>query len=237
MPRPAHILAGPGDVAEVAVTSGDPARTEQLSKMLRDVRLVNSNRGFTTYTGYHGQTRITVATHGIGGPSTAIVCEELHMLGAETIVRFGTAGGLVRALGVGDFVVPTGAAYPRGSLQAYVDDGYLPAVPDFSLTGRLIGESRTAKLRFRDGLVFSSDSFYTQDYPALEPWVKRGVLAVEMECATLFTLGLLRGFRTAAMLMVSNSLVVKSQSELRTAENLAASTEKGARALFDALSV
>jgi len=204
--------------------------------MLRDAKLVNSNRGFTTYTGYFDKTRLTVATHGIGGPSTSIVFEELHMLGAKTIIRFGTAGGLVRGLGTGDFVIATGAAYPKGSLQAYIDDGFLPAVPDFELTYRLIQACRNAKLKAREGLVFSSDSFYTQDLASLERWVKRGVIAVEMECATLFTLGLIRGFKTAALLMLSNSLVTKSEEKLAPAKELEPFAAKGARAIFEALS-
>jgi 5'-methylthioadenosine phosphorylase len=236
MPVPAHILAAPGEIAETAVISGDPARIEQLSKMLLDAKLVNSNRGFITYTGHYGKKRITLATHGIGGPSTAIVVEELHMLGAETIVRFGTAGGLVPGLGIGDYVVPTGAAYHEGSLLAYADEGSpQPAVPDSALTRRLAQSCKSAGLRFREGLVYSSDAYYTQDYKSLEPWVKRGVLAVEMECATLFTLALLRGFNAGGLLMLSNSLVNKSEGDLAPAEKLRPSAEKGALAIFDAL--
>jgi 5'-methylthioadenosine phosphorylase len=235
VPTPAHILARPGDIAEVAVVSGDPARVEQLAKTLRDAKLVNSNRGFITYTGYHGEKRLTIATHGIGGPSTAIVVEELHMLGAKAIIRFGTAGGLVAGLRIGDFVVPTGAAYPRGSLTEYFEEGSLPAVPDFALTRELIESCDRAGLTHREGLVYSSDGFYTQDFVTLEPWVSRGVIAVEMECATLFTLGLLRGFRTAALLMLSNSLVNKSESDLAQAEKLRPFAGKGAAAIFDAV--
>jgi len=236
MSVPAHILARPGDIAETVVISGDPARTEQLSGLLKDAKLVNSNRGFLTYTGRYRKKRITVATHGIGGPSTAIVAEELHMLGAKTIVRFGTAGGLVRGLGTGDFVVPTGAAYSKGSVLAYVDEGFLPAVPDHELTHAIIESCKKAKLKHREGLVFSSDAFYTQGLESLELWVSRGVLAVEMECATLFTLGLVRGFKTASLLMLSNSLVNKSEGELATAQRLKPFAGRGALALFDALS-
>jgi len=236
MPVPAHILARPGDIAETVVMSGDPARTEQLSGMLKDAKLVNSNRGFLTYTGTYRKKRITVATHGIGGPSTAIVAEELHMLGAKTIVRFGTAGGLVSGLNTGDFVVPTGAAYSKGSVLAYIDEGFLPAVPDLELTHDIIRSCKKAKLKHRGGLVFSSDAFYTQGMESLELWVSRGVLAVEMECATLFTLGLVRGFKTASLLMLSNSLVKKSESELATAQRLKPFARRGALALFDALS-
>jgi 5'-methylthioadenosine phosphorylase len=94
---------------------------------------------------------------------------------------------------------------------------------------------KMARLKFREGLVYSSDSFYSQDLASLEPWIKRGVLAVEMECATLFTLGLLRGFKTAALLMLSNSLVNKSESELVPATELKPFAAKGAQAIFDTL--
>jgi 5'-methylthioadenosine phosphorylase len=236
VPLPAHILAKPEEIAEVAVVSGDPARVEQLAKMLRDAKLVNSNRGFTTYTGYYGKKRVTVATHGIGGPSTAIVVEELHMLGAKTIVRFGTAGGLVSGLRIGDYVVPTGAAYAKGSLAEYADEGApTPAIPDSGLTHTLERACKAARLKVREGLVYSSDAFYSQDYASLEPWVKKGVIAVEMECATLFTVGMLRGFKTGALLMMSNSLVNKSEGDLAPAPKLRTYVTKGALAIFEAL--
>ena len=236
MPPPAHILAGPGDVADVAIISGDPARTEQLSQILREARLVNSNRGLTTYTGYFAEKRMTVATHGIGGPSAAIAIEELHMLGARTIIRFGTCGGLVAGLRTGDFVIPTGAAYSKGSVLSYVTDGFLPAVPDFRVTENLTRASRKAGLNFMEGLVYSSDAFYTQDISSLKRWVKRGVLAVEMECATLFTIGLIRGFKTGALLMMSNSLVNKAEADLAQAKKLEPFVSKGAKAIFEAVS-
>ena len=157
------------------------------------------------------------------------------MLGVKTMVRFGTAGGLVPSLMIGDFLIPTGAAYSDGSLSAYLGDGSLPAVPDLELTSRLVRGFAKAGLSARQGLVFSSDAFYTQDLQVLEPWVKRGVIAVEMECATLFTLGLIRGFKAASLLMLSNSLVNKSEADLATADKLAPFAEKGARALFDTL--
>ena len=203
--------------------------------MLRNPKLVNSNRGFTTYTGHYDKRRVTVATHGIGGPSAAIVLEELHMLGVQTIVRFGTAGGLVPGLGIGDFVIPTGAACSGGSVQAYARDTSTPAVPDPDLTGRLVRACKKRGLKAREGLVYSSDGFYTQDLKFLRPWIRKGALAVEMECAMMFTLASLRDFRAAALLLLSNSLVDKSESKLAGAKQLRPFVESGALAVLDAL--
>ena len=66
----------------------------------------------------------------------SIVFEELVMLGARSMVRLGTAGAMIRGLNRGDFIIPTGAAHPGGSLRSYVPDGILPPVADIGLTSK-----------------------------------------------------------------------------------------------------
>jgi len=234
-PQPVHLRVKPKDISKLVVTTGDPARTDHLAGMLKDAKLVNTNRGFTTYTGYYNGNRITVSTHGVGGPSSAIVFEELRMLGAKAIVRLGSTGGMVKGLSVGDFVIPTGAAYTEGSLRMYVPDGVLPAVPDLDLTRRLVENCKSEGAKYMVGLVFSSDAFYSEDVAFLEKWTKRGVISVEMECATLFTLGLLKGFKAASLLVVSDSLVKEAEKELVPAEKLVPYVEKAGRIVFKAL--
>lgn len=235
MPDPVHLRVSPGDVAELVVTSGDPARTEQLARMLGESKLVNTNRGLITYSGYYGKRRVTVSTHGMGGPSASIVFEELWMMGAKVIVRLGTSGGLVDELRVGDFVIPTGAAYARGSLGSYGRDGALPALPDLDLQRRLVERCTSEGVVFKSGLVFSSDAFYGEDRASLDDWVKRGAVGVEMECATLFTLGRLRGFRSAGLLIVSNSKVRRDDGGPATAEILSPYVEKAGRIVLDSM--
>jgi 5'-methylthioadenosine phosphorylase len=237
MPNPVHIRAKRTDIAPLVVAVGDPARTEQLAAMLKDARIVNTNRGFVIYTGRYDDKRVTVATHGVGGPSSAIVFEELHMLGATTIVRLGSSGGMVKELSKGDFIVPTGAAHSGGSLGMYIPDGVLPPVPDLGLTTKLIEGCSTEGVKFKAGLVFSSDAFYNEDSSFLEKWVSRGVIGVEMECATLFTLASLRRFKAASLLIVSDSLVRSAEKEMATAETLKAQVEKAGRIVLKALTV
>ena len=122
---------------------GIPERTEQIAQIVKDAKLVNSNRGFITYTGYFNGERITVATHGVGGPSSAIVFEELHILGAKVIVRLGTTGAMIKRLNTGDFAIPTGPAYTEGLLKMCVPDGVLPAVPDLDLTRRIVDDCKS----------------------------------------------------------------------------------------------
>src|SRR5207247_1438829 len=59
----------------------------------------------------------------------------------------------------------------------------------------------------RVGPIVSSDVFYNPDSGQYERWSQRGVLAVEMEAAVLFTLGALRGVQAGALLTVSDVVV------------------------------
>ncbi len=59
----------------------------------------------------------------------------------------------------------------------------------------------------RVGPIVSSDIFYQPDPDQARRWSERGILAVEMEAAVLFTLGALRRIQTGCMLVVSDVFV------------------------------
>jgi 5'-methylthioadenosine phosphorylase len=227
------LLCKKDDVADRVITSGDPARIEQISKLLSEPRLINTNRGYLAYTGSYKGKKVTLCCHGIGGPSSAIVFEELVLLGARLIMRLGTAGAMSKRLKVGDFVIPTGAAYEHGSLKNYIPKLGFPAIPDIELSSAIIRESIKKNVLPVIGLIVSSDAFYAEDPAFVKKWVKLGVISVEMECATLYTLGLLRGFKAASLLIITNSLVDPAQSQFASAEILRPYIDKAAKILLD----
>ena len=210
MPEPQHIKARKGDIAERVVISGDPARVELLSKLLRPRRLVNRYRGYLTYSGRFRGEDFTVACHGIGGPSAAIAVEELVMLGARLFVRLGTCGGLLKSMKVGDLVVATGAGYLGGTLDHYFGGRKIEPRPDARITELLIEGAAKERLRYHTGDVFSTDAFYNEKMDFGHGPAKGRYSAVEMECATVFGLGMLRGVKTGCLLIVSDNV---SQTE------------------------
>ena len=71
--------------------------------------MFNHNRGLWGYTGTASDGEpLTIMSHGMGGPSAAIVLEELCDLGLELVVRVGTCGALVDGLALGDLIAVTG---------------------------------------------------------------------------------------------------------------------------------
>ena len=234
--KPQHLTAKPGEVAERVVVVGDPARAKMVSELLQDAKVVSENRALYVYTGYYNGKRVSVAVHGIGGPSAAIVFEELRMLGAKVMVRLGTAGSLRKEIDVTDAVVVSGASYYSGGvLGVYAPNCCLATAPDPWVTVKLYEEAKKAGLKVHVGPVISNDAFYAESPDFAEFWAKRGMVAVEMECATLFALGWMRGFKTGALVIIADSLVEPSKKDLLKHEQLAPTMEKAARAVLNAI--
>src|SRR3954470_20132250 len=85
------------DVAERVLLPGDPGRALRLAQQLITgvPKMLNHNRGLWGYSGVALDGHpLTVQATGMGGPSTAIVAEELIMLGARRLLRVGTCGAL-----------------------------------------------------------------------------------------------------------------------------------------------
>jgi len=64
------------------------------------------------------------------------------------------------------------------------------------------------------GIARSHDSFYTDQEAEIDAyWSRQGVLGADMETAALFTIGSLRGFKTASIL---NNVVAYEQDTLES---------------------
>ncbi|MEM1873587.1 MAG: purine-nucleoside phosphorylase [Acidilobaceae archaeon] len=233
-----HLRVQRGSVARDVLVCGDPARVDVLSELLEEARVVSTHRGFKVVSGLYRGRSVSVASHGIGGPSAAIVFEELRQAGAERIVRLGTAGGLRPGVSVGSVVVATGAGYLHGgcALGQYAPGFCLPASPDVALTARIMESLKRHEVGFVEGAVFTSDAFYTESRELAEKLSSLGFVAIEMETATLFALGRLRGFKTASVLVVCNVLYGEEAGKVfLTTEELAGVFMRVGRAVLDAL--
>jgi DeoD family purine-nucleoside phosphorylase len=227
MPATIHVHPT-APLAPRVLLPGDPARALLLAQeLLEQPKMFNHNRGLWGYSGTaHDGAPLTIQSTGMGGPSAAIVATELIELGAATLVRVGTCGGLGADLTLGELVIATAALPEDGTSRALGASG--PVSADAELVEAL-GRSGAA----RAGPVASSDLFYDEREHLMDEWAQRGALAVEMECATLFTLAGARGVRAGALLIVSD-LVRGSRARIDVEELHAAELragELGARAL------
>ncbi|MFN0147204.1 MAG: purine-nucleoside phosphorylase [Dehalococcoidia bacterium] len=198
---PIHLKAEPGEVATVAFLVGDPGRATRMAAMLAGARCYNENRGLLGYTGTWEGVRVSVQTTAMGGPSTAIVVEELADLGVRTAVRLGTCGAIAERVGMLDLVVATASVPMDGTTRQYVGGDPFAPVADFEVTRALVDAAAAGARASHAGLFITEDAFYRQPM-GWDTWRNRGVLAVEMEAATLFTVALHRGLRAGAICLV-----------------------------------
>jgi DeoD family purine-nucleoside phosphorylase len=205
---PIHVRAEPGDYAEACLLPGDPLRAKYIAEtFLDDVVQRNGERGMLGYTGTFGGAPVSVQASGMGCPSAAIVIEELVQLGVEKIMRVGTCGGLQPDLAMGELVIALSATAADSTASHYVGGEPHAPTADFGLVHEAVHQAKHLGKPVRVGPIVSSDIFYQPDPDQARRWSERGIVAVEMEAAVLFTLGALRRIQAGCMLLVSDLVV------------------------------
>jgi uridine phosphorylase len=193
---PVH-LRPTAPVAARALLPGDPGRALALAQALLgdDRRMSNHHRGLWGYTGtaLDGEA-LTIQSTGIGGPSAAVVLEELAALGVSVALRLGTCRALDDELRVGALLAVTEVLSADGTSRA------LGAPPRRALDAGLT--AALAESADRAGPVVSTDLFYDADGAAGAAWRTEGALARDLQTAALAAVARLRGLRFGALLAV-----------------------------------
>src|SRR5919112_681126 len=119
MPHSPEILKPHEPVAERVLLPGDPGRALRLATQLMDgPRMLNHYRGLWGYSGEAADgDLLTIQSTGLGGPSAAAVVAALVALGAQRLIRVGTAAGL-GATPLGAIVVADEALAADGTSRA-----------------------------------------------------------------------------------------------------------------------
>ncbi len=205
--RQFHIQTLPEEVGRYVILPGDPGRVPKIAEYLDGARQVAHNREYNVYTGTLCGEKVTVCSTGIGGPSAAIAVEELIKCGADTFIRIGTSGGIDLKVIGGDLIIASSAIRGEGTSYEYLPKGY-PAAADFEVVTALAQSAAELSAdedgsRYHVGVVHSKDSFYGEVEPEAsavsedlktrwESYLKCGCLTSEMECAAIFSVGIVR---------------------------------------------
>lgn len=199
--------------ATLALLPGDPFRVEKIAGVIGGgSRELAWNREYRTVLARLDRRPVLVTSTGIGGPSTAIVIEELARLGITTFIRVGTTGGIRPGIRTGDVVITTGAVRLDGTSRDYAPIEY-PAVAHPEILFALTEAARTLRKRHHVGITASTDTFYpSQERPdtfsgaplrkhigATAEWRRLDVLNYEMESSTLLVLASVFGLKAGCV--------------------------------------
>ena len=236
---PIHLRAEPGEYADAVLLPGDPLRAKYIAETyLDDVKQVNGERGLLGFTGTYEGKPVSVQGTGMGCPGATIVFEELIQLGCKKLMRVGTCGGLQGHHALGDLIVAL-TAVPDDNTAMHLVGGE-PHCPTASwdLIHGAVHAAKEIGQPMHVGPIVSSDLFYNPTEGQYERWSKRGVLAVEMEAAALFTvaaiggIGKVEGVQAGCLLTVSD-IIVEGVFTRITDEELRAAVDRMTRVALD----
>jgi uridine phosphorylase len=207
-----HLKLKKGDVGRYVLLPGDPGRCEVIANHFDNPKLMAFNREYKTYTGTLLGENVSVASTGIGCPSTAIAVEELIQIGADTFIRVGTSGGMQPTERAGDLAIITAAIRDEGTTLQYMPIEF-PAVADVEVVMALKEAATRLHQRYFLGITQSKDSFYGQHQPERMPvasrlqerwkaWKMGGAICSEMEAAVFFILGSIYRKRTGGVMLI-----------------------------------
>ena len=207
-----HIYCGQGDLEETLLVPGDPDRIPKIASYWDSSTEVASNREFRSVKGvYHGL-RISALSSGIGPACMAIVVNEASRIGVKNFIRVGSTGALQPNIACGDVVISSAAVRLDAASDCYVVPEY-PAAAHYEVLLALIEAAEQLDIRnYHVGVTMTTTDFYaaqnrpirgiSTDENLVPSLQKAGVLNVEMEAATLFTLASIFGLRAGAVLTV-----------------------------------
>ncbi|TRM76938.1 hypothetical protein DJ523_00115 [Sulfolobus sp. E5] len=183
---------------EKAVLVEEPEVAELLSNYLKVHRSIK-RRGYIIFMGEYNGNNLVISTHGVGGPSTALILEELIANGVRIILRYGTAGGLQEEEKLGKYIIPLGVShhYKSSLYQSFRNDVVLSLFPDLELAYSLYKFLKEKGREVFYGSVFQSDDFYNESHLNYDD-------AVDMETGTLFLISRLKGVRSISLLIIAN---------------------------------
>ena len=214
---PIHIEAEEHEVADIVLLPGNPERAQYMAEtFLEDPTMYTDYRKMYGYTGTFNGVEVSIQTTGMGVPSTAIILEELKMLGAKTLIRVGTCGALDDSLEEADVIIGQAAATVGTTVNKLNDDVTLAPVADFELINNLYHSAVELDMPVHVGQIATSDYFYgkTEDYNEnLKFLADRGVLGVEMETAALYNIAAKYGLKAATVLTVSDHIFNQTRAD------------------------
>src|SRR5437764_5650583 len=232
---PIHLRAEPGDYADAVLLPGDPLRAKYIAETYLDgAKQVNGERGLLGYTGTWEGKPVSVQGTGMGCPGATIVVEELIQLGCKKLMRVGTCGGLQTHHALGDLIVAL-TAVPADQTAMHLVGGE-PHCPTASwmLIHGAVHAAKEMGQPMHVGPIVSSDLFYNPNEGQYQRWSSRGVLAVEMEAAALFTVAAVGGIgKTAGVhagcLLTVSDIIVEGVFTRITDEELRAAVDRMTR--------
>lgn len=151
---------------------------------------------------------ITIINFGMGSPTAATIMDLLTAIEPKAVLFLGKCGGLKKRNKIGDLILPIAAIRGEGTSNDYFP-AEVPALPAFALQKAISTTIRDHKLDYWTGTVYTTNRrVWEHDLDFKEYLQKIRAYAIDMETATIFSVGFYNKIPTGAILMVSDQPMI-----------------------------
>ncbi|MGQ7868436.1 AMP nucleosidase [Sunxiuqinia sp. sy24] len=153
---------------------------------------------------------ITIINFGMGSPNAATIMDLLSAIKPEAVLFLGKCGGLKRKNKLGDLILPIAAIRSDGTSDDYLPPE-IPALPAFSLQRAVSSAIRENRMDYWTGVVYTTNKrVWEYDARFKKYLYKTRAMAIDMETATIFTVGFANHIPTGALLLVSDQPMIST---------------------------
>ena len=167
---------------------------------------------------------ITILNFGMGSASAATVMDLLSAIDPKAVLGLGTCGGLKKKNKVGDLILPIAAIRGDGTSGDYFPPE-VPGLPAFALQKAISTTIRDYGRDYWTGTVYTTNRRVWEHDDAFKDYLRRiRAMAIDMETATIFSVGFFNKIPTGALLLVSDQPMIPEG--VKTAEGDTAVTKE-----------
>ena len=150
---------------------------------------------------------ITIINFGMGSPNAAVM-DLLTALMPKAVLFLGKCGGLKNRIKIGDYILPIGAIRGEGTSNDYFPIE-VPAMPSFSLQRAISSALKYNKTDYWTGTIFTTNRRVWEFDLKFKKYLKKvRAYSIDMETATLFTVGFHNRIPTGALLLVTDQPMI-----------------------------
>ena len=148
---------------------------------------------------------MTIVNFGMGSAMAATIMDLLTAVAPKAVLFLGKCGTLKPTMKVGDLILPIAAIRGEGTGELYVP-AEVPSLPSFRLQMAVATTIQTRGLDYWTGVVYTTNRRVWEHDEQFKSYLAQlRATAIDMETATIFTVGFTNDIPRGALLLVSDS--------------------------------
>jgi AMP nucleosidase len=160
---------------------------------------------------------ITIVNFGMGSANAATIMDLLSAVEPKAALFLGKCGGLKKKNDLGDLILPIAAIRGEGTSNDYFPPE-VPALPAFSLQKAVSTTIRDHNKDYWTGTVYTTNRRVWEHDEEFKEYLRQiRAMAVDMETATIFSVGFANKIPSGALLLVSDQPMISTG--IKTAES------------------